>query len=826
MMKIPFKTILLVLSVLTLVSCSKGNDKATILDASGKHPANWVQKHASFFRQTAGATDNPATAQSTNCTECHGKDLKGGNVKVSCFSQSFGAMTCHFHPAGYATPQVHGAAAKAAPTFSSGLDSCSGCHGSGFAGGFLSTVSCFTCHGISAPHAKNWATSTTSSHSNSDPGNAATCYQCHAGGRLLKNLPAPPAQPAGTPPSCFNNTLCHGGLHPVGWINPAQHGTAAKSQPGTGVGFTNCKNCHGNDFKGGSTGVSCFSASSQNGSCHLRNGSPVNAPHAALPWRATSPAPTHTSTVDDAQGSNAAVCAQCHLKGANLRTAIITSYAGGTPGCFNGTLCHASMGHPAGWADPAQHGATAKANLTYCQTCHSNNPGGGPGSNPRFNVVLGRLTAGCETCHGVNTAHPPVLQIPAGFGITSLDPLGTPWFRHRTATNFDVCNRCHGANLEGGIGPRCQNCHLAALPTSTINNADPCSSCHSQPPSGTVYPNINGAHSNHLIINVAAGSLCNECHLGFGSGTLSHFNKAKLQPAPQIAGIAFNTLSKTGSLVPAYNSATQQCTNTYCHGNAMPGGDTTGTNRAPVWTGATYPPVLSAAFCDKCHGFPPTAASGHPGGITIPAGFPATASLGTTCSCHGNINPTGNSYATIFVNKAQHINGTLEVSSGSAPHAIPLGAGGYPGASHKSTTGVGCLACHPPLAAGSPYPAVPSGTTPPNCRGCHLNANPTTDPKCSDCHGSAANDGSALLAGRPSGAPNSFPNRAGEHNRAGHVGRTCTTCHPFTTGDTRHGWSNRTKSTTAQVGGAGTSITSWNPTTKGCTPTCHGGETW
>lgn len=797
----------------SLWGCSNANDKNIILDASGKHPANWVSNHSNLFRALPGAIDDSTVAKSSACTECHGSDLKGGVSKVSCFSQGYAAMTCHFHPAGYRNSNSHGKTAKSSPTFSSGFDSCRGCHGSQYAGGFLSPVSCmsaastadpaFACHGTGAPHAKNWATSATSDHSTSDPNNAAACYQCHAGGQHLTNLPAPLPQPSGTPPGCFNNTLCHSGLHPTGWINPAQHGAMAKSQPGIDLGFNSCQKCHGTDFKGGSSGVSCFSASSPNGSCHLRNGVPVSAPHAALPWHAGSPNPTHTSTVDDTQGLNAAVCSQCHLRGANLRTPIITSYAGGTPGCFNSTLCHGAIGHPAGWADPAQHGATAKANLTFCQTCHSNNPSGGPGSNPRFNAVLGRLTAGCETCHLANTAHPPVMQIPAAFGITSPDPLGTPWFRHRTATNFDACNRCHGANLEGGVGPRCQNCHVAASPLTTINSPDPCSSCHSRPPSGTVYPNINSAHSNHLIINVAAGSLCNECHLGFGSGTLLHFTKASLQPTPQVASMAFGTLSKTGGLVPAYNSANQQCTNTYCHGNAMPGGDITGTNRSPIWSAAVYPPVLSAAFCGKCHGFPPAAASGHPA-VTVPAGFPGTVAIGTTCSCHSNINQSGNSYANIFINKALHINGTLETPA--TGHAFP-----YPGATHRIVPDINtCGVCHNLITATGAYP-VAAGTAP-NCAGCHIGWPSTA---CSGCHGD--------VSGRPNGA--SFPNRAGQHNNGKH-NYACTVCHPFTNGDVRHGWSNRQKSTAAQIGGTILSNNNWNPVGNSCTPTCHGSKSW
>lgn len=789
----------ILLFFITLWGCSKGNDKNTILDSTGKHPANWVSNHAGFFRSLPGAIDDPTVAKSSACSECHGSDLKGGITKVSCFSQGYAAMSCHFHPAGYRNSNSHGAVAKSTPTFSSGLDSCRGCHGGQYTGGTLSVVSCssaasladpaFACHGSGAPHAKNWVTSATSSHADTNPSNAAACYQCHAGGNLLTLLPAPPPQPKGTPPGCFNNTLCHAGLHPTGWINPVVHGAAAKSQPGADKGFNNCQTCHGADFRGGTTGVSCFSANSPNGSCHLRNGSPVNAPHAALPWRAASPSPSHTSVVDDAQGLNAAVCAQCHLRGANLRTAILTSYASGTPGCFNSTLCHGTMGHPTGWADPAQHGATAKSNLTFCQTCHSNNPNGGPGSNPRFNVVLGRLTAGCETCHMINTAHPPVVQLPAAFGITSPDPLGTPWFRHRTATNFDACNRCHGATLggvaEGGVGPRCQNCHVAASPLTTINNPDPCTSCHSQPPSGTVYPNINAAHSNHLTVNVATGALCNECHLGFGSGTLLHFTKASLQPTPQVASMAFGTLSKTGGLVPAYTSATQQCTNTYCHGNAMPGGDTTGTNRSPVWTAATYPPVLSAAFCGKCHGFPPSTASGHPA-VTVPAGFPGSVSIGTTCSCHSNINPSGNSYANIFVSKALHINGTLETPS--SGHAST-----YPGATHKNDILFldinPCGACHNITASTGVYPAATAGT-PPNCAGCHSKSWGTSF-NCSDCHGNDA-------TGRPTGS--AFPDRNGDHGTHSAIMANCDYCHfGGGTGAATHGHQGRVLKTVRDV---------------------------
>lgn len=801
-MKYVLRAVLLTFAAVQLISCSKGNN--SLLDASGKHPDNWIVAHREAFRSLAGANDDPAITQKSRCVECHGADLKGGITKVSCFSQGFAALSCHFHPAGYRNGDIHGANAKDFGT-SLGLRTCQGCHGSQYAGGVLSAISCssassladpaFACHGVSAPHAKNWAASTIRRHSSTDPRNAAECAQCHAGGRLLTSLPVPPVQPAGTAPGCFNNTLCHSGLHPAGWIDPAQHGVTAKSQPGSDKGFTSCQVCHGTDFAGGSSQVSCFTASRANGACHVRNSLPVNAPHAALPWRAAAPTPSHTSTVDDAQGLNAGACGRCHLRGANLRTPILTTYANGTPGCFNSTLCHGIVGHSAGWADPSQHGATAKANLTFCQGCHSSDPTGGPGSNPRFNVVLGRLTAGCETCHEPNIAHPPVLQIPVVFGITSPDPLGTPWFRHRLATGLTACDRCHGIDLAGGVGPRCQKCHVAALPTTTVKSPDPCSSCHSQPPSGTTYPNINRAHGNHKTLNVPNGGLCAECHSGLGSGTLDHFLRAKnisltgatsTQPSAVVFG---GVLSRAKGATPVFDLATLQCTNTYCHGATLTGG---GSNKSPLWDQTNY---LAAAGCGTCHGFPPS---------TVRNGA-ATHTTGTTCSgCH----PT---------DPAKHINGSVEVSSA---HAFP-----NPGSAHKTASnGTGCITagCHAQGTAGaSPYPVAVG--TPPNCRACHLNANPTTAPRCSDCHGDAS-------TGRPTGA--NFPNRQGSadgHNRGTHR-VACTTCHPFTNSDSRHGWSNRKKSTAAQVGGVGTSITSWDPAGNSgrgsCLPACHGSEAW
>jgi hypothetical protein len=209
----------------------------------------------------------------------------------------------------------------------------------------------------------------------------------------------------------------------------------------------------------------------------------------------------------------------------------------------------------------------------------------------------------------------------------------------------------------------------------------------------------------------------------------------------------------------------------------MSGGDATGTNRSPIWSAATYPPVLSAAFCGKCHGFPPSTASGHPA-VSIPAGFPGTATIGTTCSCHSNIDTAGNSYANIFVDKSKHINGLLEVSAGA-------GHGGAPYDTHNAAVvaaggNTACLGCHAMGTAASVYPAAVAGN-PPDCMSCHTKAAPlhsgtAAGANCSSCHGLST--AVTFRIGRPVGA--AYPDRLGFHSGASngaHGTAACTVCH-------------------------------------------------
>ncbi|GFO60480.1 hypothetical protein GMST_28050 [Geomonas silvestris] len=994
-MKVLVKAILVSLAVLVVCACSKANDRASTIDPrTGKHAAGWV------VANTGGSHPAAFLSVPSACYGCHGKDLKGGISNVSCFSASRNGISCHpggpsGHPAGWAAPDAHGAAAKALLSGMNGLAHCQVCHGADFAGG-TANKSCLNtagCHGagIFAAHpAKPWLDighNGARTHASTDPSNAAACAVCHTGGANSRRTPAPPA-PAGTAPGCFNNTLCHGVEgHAIGWSSYSSHGRAAKAAAGGIVihgvtspisSFGECTQCHGAAYDGGSAQQSCVNT------CHG-----VAAPHPARPWRSATGGPTHVDTNTD----NAAQCALCHTGGANSTRVPVPGDPVGLTGCFNNTLCHGTVGHPAGWGVPAQHGTAAKGAPTTstgfasCQPCHGStfqngtapsclnsltchgltvsaphpakpwtgttstgtthtttdpgnaaicaachtaganssivppNPASGPagcynntmchfhqipflaapgpgigvhgalakqdlrvcqgchgvpGSTSFDGRVLssGVTTIACSSCHTAAKAHAtdwqgsgtyshrtaqnianaciichdvtqgrtaPLPASPSCFSASFTNALGqartchsggpgvaphpVPYNNHNATarSNFPYCLGCHqvaaDVTTQGGkVIPRCLTCHLSD-PTVTSTG---CTSCHANPPAGASYPNTAGTHATHVAASrVSSMTLsCADCHSGLGLGTVDHLNRARARAAAVLANpVVFSATpimqAGTGGTPSFAGGATGQCSNTYCHGGRMSGGDTTGTNRAPAWGSTLLPGTLSSAACGLCHGFPPSAASGHPTGITIPAGFPTTASLGTTCSCHPNINQAGNSYANIFVDKSLHINGVLDVSA-SAPHAVP----NY---NHQAAgTGAACIACHAIGSATSVYPAAVAGAAP-DCRGCHKKAAPgsaTGFGACGSCHGSLTAT-NATTQGRPVGT--TFPDRVGYHSGqsdSAHGTAACSVCHNLSVSGTgatvNHGPGNRNANPDV-VGPFVNGITTASPPGKGVT---------
>ena len=572
--------------------CSTGTSSGNLVDPNGNHPANFIATHRSF-----------ALPDGSACTSCHGSNLRGGIVNVSCFSASRNGVSCHangpaFHPADWVDNKTRGTAAWHGDayldnTLINGLQ-CSACHTLGTSG-TPGSGKCVTCHftftakpvrripvGDTTVH--NWTNFQTAGHSKAAYANDnvvnAVCQECHNANIRFGN----------PPPQCHN---CHAPFplfHPAGWSAVADHGAAAKDAPSANRGFPFCQTCHGTAFTGSGNAPSCINQSL----CHGTSGNPATpsalnqAPHAKRQWRTSAGTPlTHTSTASD--NANADVCYVCHRNRANTISVPAPTPAfdpAALPGCFNSSLCHGSaVAHPTGtsWLPGGLHGATAKADLTYCQVCHADTAA--PATNPRFNILVNTSSANssCENCHKTNTAHPPVDPAKAS---------GAPrWYFHRLSGNKHVaCTQCHGATLqgpaEGGVGPRCQDCHRLGppivFPASVVQPAT-CTTCHMFPPDGVPnqFPNIAGTHGIH---NSFAGvhDVCDSCHSGAGYGSgANHF-------MDNVVNLAFLSRYNARTGAASYAAGTLSCSNVSCHG-----GQTT-----PNWRTGT---IDVNTQCTSCH---------------------------------------------------------------------------------------------------------------------------------------------------------------------------------------------------------------------------------
>lgn len=457
------------------VSCFSASRNGVGCHANGPafHPASWLNKAAgSGFHGAAYAANalingltcagcHVPSTPSYNCLECHFNEAgtqrvpNGSNylhgsigghsafgpldapnattsVCINCHATNnrFGHMpqpfchNCHspappsYHPSGWGNPDSHGPAAKAAPSLSSGLEFCRTCHGSNFTGGSVG-VSCFPCHNVNAPHPESpWRISGGSArtHTNVNGGNAPVCFLCHAGG-LLSSQPPPPPPPPGTPPGCFNNTLCHGAVgHDVPFLDPEHLGVTQAEFDNV---VTGCSRCHA------VSGTSPVASAPACQVCHTA-GSPL------LP------------------GGSFGICSSCH--GSALFPPFPNSQPNGTtyPNIAGAHAKHIAL----------DNGFLPGSNVVDCDTCHDG---------------LGFVTLAHYNRANARPGH-DALRVPPG----DLAFLGT-YDAKSGPSSFDnvalTCTNvsCHGgqANLNWQTGTldvntQCTSCH--SLGTAQFNS--------------------------------------------------------------------------------------------------------------------------------------------------------------------------------------------------------------------------------------------------------------------------------------------------------------------------------------------------------------------
>ncbi len=261
------------------------------------HGENWEEiiNHGSYVN---------TNSNSVCATACHGTDFSGGGSNVSCYD-------CHSlypHAQNWENPDSHGL-----NSIVNGQTTCQGCHGTDLLGG-PSGISCKTCHDP-YPHPTGW--SDWDNHGNYViANNNATCaINCHGVNFSGK----------GAATSCYT-TNCHRPYpHNADWTtidNPSNHGRFYVESYVIPPVISNdecASNCHGTDFSGGGSTISCDSCHDEGVFPHVDQGQTL--------WKQTG----HQDAVNITLGTDA-VCTECHsdyLKGVD-----------GTPLITCTTYCH------------------------------------------------------------------------------------------------------------------------------------------------------------------------------------------------------------------------------------------------------------------------------------------------------------------------------------------------------------------------------------------------------------------------------------------------------------------------------------------------------
>jgi len=829
-----------------------GNGPAVCHDCHGTatHATGqaWLDKASETFHGVAAAADVQ------QCATCHGSDFLGGGSGVSCYSCHFGPdgekaslssgwthglsghpgqiadmavcntcheqnrlyghapQTCHDchtenqHPVGQAwldksSSTFHGLQAPG------NIESCASCHGSDYRGG-SSGVSCFSCHfgpnGSKIPDGVTWQHGVTGHATYTD--RVTTCNACHNENRLYGQAPQ----------SCHD---CHlNANHTTGqpWVSPAvagNHGEAALQD------IDSCQQCHGSDYLGGSSGVSCSA-------CHFGpTGSKVPS---AVSWQ-------HGSNPHGQLADQSATCNACHEKE--------RLYGTGPASCHD---CHLDASHSSGasWLDrnqPGYHGAAAIQDVDSCQQCHGSDYRGGSigvscyschfgptgnavpsgsswvhGSTPHGSMSPQVST--CNACHttsrtygnGPASCHDCHLTVNHATGAAWLSSSNSGYHGAAAQQDVDSCQQCHGSDYRGGSsGVSCYSCHFGPTGSQVPSGS---SWVHGSTPHGSLSDEIatcNACHTSSRSSGNGPAS-CHDCHL-----TVNH-----------ATGAAWLNSSNSGNHGVAATQNIDSCA--ACHGSDYRGGSSgvscytchfgpTGSKipSGTSWTHASTPHGTmsgSATTCNNCHelnrsyGNPPatchdchTAVNHATGASWLSAtasgnhGQAAASDLASCAACHGSDYRGGSSGVSCY---SCHFgpNGDRSPSAGSWTHA----SGSHTGLGDSAAT---CNSCHDQTRS--------FGYGPGTCHDCHSGASHATGQAwlsstgsdfhglqanvdlsvCASCHGNDYQGGSSGVScyschfgpsGSRTPAAGSWTHASGDHTSLSSSQTVCNSCHTQT----------------------------------------------
>jgi predicted CxxxxCH...CXXCH cytochrome family protein len=663
-------------------------------------PAPYAENHASYLR----TNDFPLEV----CQKCHGTDFNTVINDTSC-------TDCHTHASGPgACNSCHGNfsadsinAANQAPPADVNRDTASaevgvGAHQAHLMEGLLANAfSCSECHTVPSswssvghidpsPAELTWGNlatqdsltpqwdsttatcSNTYCHLNASPiwtqvdGSQAQCGSCHA-------LPPPP--PHTTSTAC---QACHGEVVDASYdiIDKSKHVDGIVEVQGHPFGepyvanhagylrdnlfpMELCQSCHGSNYGGGTSGVSCLACHANLGgpeacnTCHGNfSGNPSLPPNQAPPVDIARNSSTteitvgaHQSHLTDGLYTDAFSCTECHAvptgvnSGGHIDTAPseltwgpLATHDSHTPqwnrsnGTCSSAYCHLS-------ATPVWN--QVGSGQAACGTCHDLPP------PPPHST-----STSCYACHGqvvdsTMTIIDKTRHVDGTVDVQIQHPFGEPYVANHAGylrTNLyplENCQLCHGSDYSGGSsGASCLGCH------TNTGGPEACNTCHGNfsgnpslpvdiaPPNDVVGNSSTdsigvGAHRSHIVgRSYTDGVDCISCHV-----IPAHWNSSgHIGPPP--AEVIFSGLALIGGANPVWNRQSRNCNDTYCH---RPG--------VPVWTIVNG----TQAACGHCHSIPP----------------PPPHENETECSeCHGMvINSAG-----VIIRPDLHLNGIINVN--------------------------------------------------------------------------------------------------------------------------------------------------------------------
>ncbi|WP_243372284.1 CxxxxCH/CxxCH domain-containing protein [Geotalea sp. SG265] len=651
-------------------------------------------KHATHAGSSAGN-------YGFSCTKCHpnangGFSHVNGSVQWRLSSSTNGLIgsTATYTP-GSGTAGISGQTNAIAPSATYGTCTNIYCHSTAQGSTGTSTGIAYTSPkwsdaalGCNGCHADMSGASGTGDHAKHANTYGFTCLNCHGSGYTSSSITTATHVNRNVDLKFSNGTIAPLTTYQKGTSFPA--GSAAYSycsnsychsngqsdnakaaiyrQPVWGTTVTNCGSCHNNmaTFANATSGSHFKHANTTSGyamACTICHGA------------------SYTSTSVPTGSGSSHVNKQINLAftgtaaGTNYSKTTAFAPASGAYGTCTTNYCHSN-----GQSDNAKARITRTVTwgaTVNCGSCHNDMKAFANASSGSHKMhAQGNPNYDCAMCHSgytattVTTSTHADSKINLGFTSTALNTVYSKYSAAGFATakgQYGTCSKssCHGGGkpLWGSdtTRPECFKCHGSQLTTGFTNVS-----------AASVAPGYNttdgrdtagntaassarvGAHQGHLVgsDNISDKVHCGECHTTHTTVTdATHLNYTT-------ATMTFGLLAKSNTAAPSVSRASgvMTCSNTYCHGAKMPGGDTTGANKAPAWNATGYlPSTLTApGSCNTCHGFPPSTASGHPT-ATAPPSFPTG-----NCNCHANISTTGSTYATIFVDKTKHINGIYE----------------------------------------------------------------------------------------------------------------------------------------------------------------------